>query len=186
MPRTPAELFAHLDRLGLDYRTYDHPPAFTVAEGREVWGGIPGVHCKNLFLKDAKGALWLVTCAAERRVDLKALPQAIGAARISFGQPPLLMEVLGIEPGSVTPFAVINDEACRVTVILDAWMMAQPLVAYHPLRNDATTVLAPDALRAFLRSTGHVVREVWLGEDPHPHSSAAIAGTAAVPPGEAP
>jgi Ala-tRNA(Pro) deacylase len=154
-PATPDDLFALFDRLDIRAVTHRHAPAFTVEEGNRVWGSIPGIHCKNLFLKDAKGRLWLVVAPAERRIDLKALPGLIGAARLSFGSASLLTEVLGIEPGSVTPFAVINDHQHRVSVVLDAWMMAQERVNYHPLRNDMTTTLTPAELIRFLEHTGH-------------------------------
>ena len=162
MPVTSGELLALLGRLGIETATHRHAPAFTVEEGNRVWGAIPGVHCKNLFLKDGKGKLWLAVVPADRRVDLKALPARIGAARLSFGSASLLTEVLGIEPGSVTPFAVVNDPGRRVSVVLDAWMMAQPLVNYHPLRNDMTTGLSPAGLLRFLAHTGHVPLTVEL------------------------
>ncbi len=155
MPATPEDLFALFDRLGLAVTTHHHEAAFTVEQGNAVWGGIPGVHCKNLFLKDAKAKLWLVVAPADRRIDLKALPARIGAARLSFGSADLLREVLGIEPGSVTPFALINDTGRRVSVVLDAWMMEQPLLNYHPLRNTMTTTIRAEDFRTFLTSTGH-------------------------------
>lgn len=155
MPATPDDLFSLFDRLDIRAVTHRHEPAFTVEEGNRVWGSIAGVHCKNLFLKDAKARLWLVVAPTERQIDLKALPGKIGAARLSFGAAPLLFEVLGIEPGSVTPFAVINDPGHRVTVVLDAWMMGQERVNYHPLRNDMTTTLTPAELSRFLAHTGH-------------------------------
>lgn len=161
-PATPDDLFALFDRLDIRAVTHRHEPAFTVEEGNRVWGAIPGIHCKNLFLKDGKGRLWLVVAPADRRIDLKALPARIGAARLSFGSAALLAEVLGIEPGSVTPFAVINDSGHRVSVVLDSWMMAQDLINYHPLRNDMTTTLTPAGLTRFLEHTGHVPRLVDL------------------------
>jgi Ala-tRNA(Pro) deacylase len=161
-PATPEDLFAFLDRLGIEHSTTRHAPAFTVEQGNAVWGDIPGVHCKNLFLKDAKAKLWLVVAPADRPIDLKRLPDRIGSARLSFGQPPLLLEVLGIEPGSVTPFALVNDAERRVNVVLDRWMMSQPLVNFHPLRNDATTTVSPDGLRRFLQATGHDAQLVPL------------------------
>ncbi|CUW41688.1 putative YbaK/aminoacyl-tRNA synthetase-associated domain [Magnetospirillum sp. XM-1] len=154
-PATPDDLFALFDRLDIRAVTHRHEPAFTVEQGHRVWGSIPGIHCKNLFLKDGKGRLWLVVAPADRRVDLKALPARIGAARLSFGSAELLVEVLGIEPGSVTPFAVINDPGQRVSVVLDSWMMTQELVNYHPLRNDMTTTLTPAELVRFFEHTGH-------------------------------
>lgn len=156
MPATADQLLARLGALGIEATTYRHAPAFTVEEGNAVWGDIPGIHCKNLFLKDAKGTLWLVTAPADRKIDLKGLPAMIGSARLSFGSPDRLREALGIEPGSVTPFALINDLGRRVSVVLDSWMMDQPLVNFHPLRNDMTTTVSPSGLRRFLEDTGHV------------------------------
>lgn len=155
MPAKPEDLFAHLDRLGIGVTTHHHAAAFTVEQGNEVWGGIPGIHCKNLFLKDAKARLWLVVAPAERRIDLKRLPDRIGSARLSFGSAELLGQVLGVEPGSVTPFALINDTGHRVSVVLDAWMMEQDLLNYHPLQNTMTTTIRAADFRTFLASTGH-------------------------------
>lgn len=155
MAATPEDLFAHFDRLGLAVTTHHHAAAFTVDQGHEVWGDIPGIHCKNLFLKDAKARLWLVVAPADRRIDLKRLPERIGSARLSFGSADLLRAVLGIEPGSVTPFALLNDSEKRVSVVLDAWMMEQDLLNYHPLRNTMTTTIRAGDLHTFLASTGH-------------------------------
>jgi Ala-tRNA(Pro) deacylase len=162
VPATPDDLFALFDRLEIRAVTHHHEPAFTVEEGHRVWGAIPGMHCKNLFLKDGKGRLWLVVASAERRIDLKSLPERIGSARLSFGSAALLAEVLGIEPGSVTPFALINDTGHRVSVVLDAAMMAQERINYHPLRNTMTTTLSPAELTRFLGATGHVPLTVDL------------------------
>ena len=155
MLRTRDEILARLDALGIESRTFDHPPVFTVEESRQHTRHIPGAHCKNLFLKDKKGSLWLVTCADERRVDLNALSKRLGAARFSFGRAELLREVLGVEPGSVTPLAIVNDTDQRVTHVLDKGWIAQDLVNCHPLQNDATPVLAGADLLRFIRSTGH-------------------------------
>ena len=145
---TPEDLLAHLARLGITTGTVRHDPLFTVEESRRLRGSIPGTHCKTLFLKDKKGQLWLVVAEEEREVDLKRLPAAIGSARLSFGRPELLWEVLGVRPGSVTPFALINDRDLRVRVVLDAAMMEQPLLNYHPLTNEATTTIrSADLLR---------------------------------------
>lgn len=162
MPATPEDLFAHLDRLGLKVATHHHAAAFTVEQGNEVWGDIPGVHCKNLFLKDAKARLWLVVAPADRRIDLKRLPERIGSARLSFGSAELLREVLGVEAGSVTPFSLINDIEKRVSVVLDAWMMEQELLNYHPLVNTMTTTIRAKDFRTFLASTGHCPEVVAL------------------------
>lgn len=155
MPLTRAELMARFDDLGIESRTKDHPPIMTVDEGREHWHDMPGVHAKNLFLKDAKDRLWLVTVPADRAIDLKTLPERIGSKRVSFGKAELLMEVLGVAPGSVTPLSVVNDTEGRVTLVLDAWMMTQDIVNVHPLTNAATTALSPADLLRFVRATGH-------------------------------
>ncbi|OAN50183.1 DNA-binding protein [Paramagnetospirillum marisnigri] len=159
---TPDDLLSLLRRLEIPATTHRHDPAFTVEQGNAVWGAIPGVHCKNLFLKDGKGRLWLVVAPAERRIDLKRLPEAIGSARLSFGSAELLGRTLGIEPGSVTPFALINDHERKVTPVLDRWMMEQPLVNYHPLRNDMTTTIPSEGLLRFLGHTGHLPEVVSL------------------------
>lgn len=163
MPATPDQLFARLDDLGIHTSTHRHPPVFTVEQARAHCGHLPGEHCKNLFLKDKNGHLWLVVTRDSRDVDIKALQKAIGAARLSFGKPELLMEVLGVSPGGVTPFALINDRDQRVTVVLDAEMMAAPTLNYHPLSNEATTAIAPDDLRRFIAACGHEPIELDFG-----------------------
>ncbi len=155
MSTTPDQLFQRLAELNINASTTEHEAVFTVEQARALRGEIPGGHCKNLFLKDKKGALWLVVCLEDAVIDLKALPALIGAARISFGKAELLGEVLGVEPGSVTPFALINDTAHRVNVVLDAKMMQHDVVSYHPLINTATVTLAPDDLLTFISSCGH-------------------------------
>ena len=155
MPATREELFERFKSLGIQTKTRDHAPVFTVEEARALRGEIEGGHCKNLFLKDDKGGLWLIVCLEESQIDLKAAPAKIGSRRLSFGKPDLLMEVLGVEPGSVTPFGLINDTACRVNVVLDAAMMAHELVNYHPLQNTATTTIRSADLLTFIRSLRH-------------------------------
>jgi Ala-tRNA(Pro) deacylase len=154
------DLFRRLRDLGIAHQTHGHPAVFTVEEARRHCGHLPGAHCKNLFLKDKKGALWLVVTLDGREVDIKALQKAIGAARLSFGKAELLHDVLGVTPGAVTPFALINDTRQRVRVILDAEMMAADLLNYHPLRNDATTAIAPADLRRFIDACGHGARDL--------------------------
>lgn len=161
-PLTSEELLDRLAALGIAARTWRHPPIMTVEDGRDHWRDVPGVHCKNLFLKDAKGVYWLVVTPIERVIELKTLPAKIGSKRLSFATAERLREVLGVEPGSVTPFALVNDAERRVRVVLDRWMMAQPLVAYHPLVNTATTVIAPADLRRFIAACGQVADEVAL------------------------
>jgi Ala-tRNA(Pro) deacylase len=154
MPATRAELMTRFNDLGIATKTVDHAPVFTVEEAKKVHGEIPGGHCKNLFCKDEKGVLWLIVALEDQRVDLKAAPALIGSKRLSFGRPDLLMEVLGVEPGSVTPFALINDATKRVNVVLDATMMQEPLLNFHPLRNDATTSISSTDLLKFIQSCG--------------------------------
>ncbi|WP_417514870.1 prolyl-tRNA synthetase associated domain-containing protein [Minwuia sp.] len=155
MAASRADLMAYLDDLGITTSTVEHPPVFTVEEAQTLRGDLPGGHTKNLFLKDKKGGLWLVVCLEDRRVDLKALRKRLGAPQISFGKPELLVETLGIEPGSVTPFALINDRAQSVTVVFDEGMQDFDPLNFHPLKNDATTQISWADLLKFARSTGH-------------------------------
>ena len=161
-PLTPDELFARLDVLGIAHRTYNHPPVFTVEEAKTLRGTLPGGHCKSLFLKDRKGGLWLVVALEECRVDLKALADGLGAPRFSFGSAELLREALGVRPGSVTPFAAINDHAGRVAVMLERAMLAREPLNYHPLENDRTTAVAAAGLVRFLEACGHAPRIVEI------------------------
>jgi Ala-tRNA(Pro) deacylase len=156
MPVSPDELFAYLDSLGIAHKTVTHPPVFTVEQARALRGTVAGGHTKNLFLRDKKGALFLVVAPEDAAIELKSLHRLLGASgRFSFGSPELLREVLGVEPGSVTPFAVVNDKALRVTVVLDAAMMAHEVLNYHPLVNTGTTTISRDGLLKFLEATGH-------------------------------
>jgi Ala-tRNA(Pro) deacylase len=159
---TPDQLFARLDALGIAHRTYHHPPVFTVAEAVALRGQLPGGHCKSLFLKDKKAGLWLLAVLEEQPVDLKRLAALLGAPRFSFGSPALLQAVLGVVPGSVTPFAAANDTASRVTVVLDRTMLGHDPLNYHPLENDKTTAIAPADLLRFLDACGHKPRIVDL------------------------
>ena len=164
MPASRDDLFQRFKDLGITTTTLDHAPVFTVEEARKVHDGLPGGHCKNLFCKDEKGALWLIVCLEDARVDLKAAPARIGSKRLTFGKPELLMEVLGVEPGSVTPFGLINDTIQRTNVILDAQMMEHDILNYHPLKNDASTSIARDDLLTFIKSCGHSPRIVAVAE----------------------
>lgn len=159
MPATPADLFAYLDQLGISHPTLDHPPVFTVEESQTLRGQIAGGHSKNLFLKDKKGALYLVVASEDAVLDLKGLHRRLGAnGRFSFGSPDLLMEVLGVIPGAVTPFATLNDTDQRVTVVLETGLMAHPTINFHPLDNAMTTTVGREDLVRFLTATGHAPR----------------------------
>lgn len=155
-PKTRDELFAALDTLGIAHSTKDHPPVFTVAESQSLRDEIPGGHTKNLFLKDKKGQYFLVTVEEDATVDLKSIHTLIGArGRVSFGKPEPLLALLGVTPGSVTAFGVINDAEGQVQMVIDEALMKHDIINAHPLRNDATTSVARDDLVRFLESTGH-------------------------------
>lgn len=153
-PATRADLFALFDAHGIAHRTLEHPPVFRVGDGAEIKAALPGGHTKNLFLKDAKGQLWLISALAETVIDLKRAPGLIGSARLSFGSAPLMEEVLGVTPGSVTAFALINDGGRRVRLVMDAALLATDPVNFHPLSNDATTAISSVDLLSFLSAIG--------------------------------
>jgi len=154
-PTSPETLLARLDALGIAAHTVTHPPVFTVEQAKALRGELPGHHIKNLFLRNKKKAMWLVVCLEDRRIDLKALAITLDAGRFSFGSASRLMTYLGVEPGSVTPFAAINDTNGQVTVVLDTAILAEGPVNCHPLVNHMTTAIAPADLIRFLESTGH-------------------------------
>jgi Ala-tRNA(Pro) deacylase len=155
MAATPTELFARLDSLGIAHKTVNHPPLFTVEQSRALRGRIPGGHTKNLFLRDKNNAVFLVVALEDASIDLKTLHHKLGAGRFSFGAPALMRELLGVDPGAVTPFGVINDSEGRVTVVLDQPMLDHETLNYHPLDNTMTTSIARDGLLRFLDATGH-------------------------------
>jgi len=156
MPKTPDELLAFLDGLGISVSTVRHPPLFTVAESQSLRGEIAGGHTKNLFLKDKKGAYFLLTVEEEAVVDLKTIHNLIGASgRVSFGKPDMLMDLLGVAPGAVTVFGAVNDTEGRVKIVLDQGLMREETINAHPLTNEATTSIRRDDLLAFLKATGH-------------------------------
>ena len=156
MPKTEAELFSFLDSLGIKTATQRHPPLYTVADSQALRGEIAGGHTKNLFLKDKKDNFFLLTVDEDAIVDLKRVHTLIGAAsRVSFGKPEMLMELLGVVPGAVTVFGLVNDIECRVKVVLDQTLMEQATINAHPLTNEATTSIAAADLIRFIEATGH-------------------------------
>lgn len=166
-PLTPDELCAYLAAQGLSFQRTDHRAVFTVDESRELREGMSGLHSKNLFLKDKKGRLFLVSARDDARIDLKRLHEAIGASgRLSFCSAALLMEKLGVTPGSVTAFAVINDRQGEVTMVMDANLMTGEDVNFHPLINTATLRIGRDAMLGFLRGVGHAPMIVDLPVPP--------------------
>jgi len=148
------DLFTLLDHLGVSHQTLDHPAVFTVGEGEDIKARIAGAHTKNLFLKDAKGQLWLISAEGHAQIDLKRLHTVIGSARLSFGNPDLMAETLGVTPGSVTAFGLINDTGRRVRFVLDRTLAEADLVNFHPLTNTATTTVSRDGFAAFLAGLG--------------------------------
>lgn len=160
---TPEDLFARLADLGIGTETHAHRPVFTVEESRDLRGALPGAHCKTLFLKDKKGALFLCVVEETRRLDMRALSDLLGSGRLSFASAERLGAHLGIEPGAVTPFALINDRDAAIVPVLDADVMAAPVANFHPLVNDRTTAIRPDDLVRFIEACGHAPRVVDLG-----------------------
>jgi Ala-tRNA(Pro) deacylase len=155
-PFDDAGLFARLDELGLAHETVEHEALYTVEQSRALRGDLAGAHIKNLFLRDKKRRMWLVTVLENREMDLKALRHRIGArGNLSFGNAELLMQHLGIIPGAVTPFSVINDRDGAVTMVLDKALTEIDPVNAHPLRNDRTTAIAPQDLASFLEAENH-------------------------------
>lgn len=155
LPTSPEQLFKIFDELEISYRLHRHVPIFTVAEGEHLKKKIPGIHCRNLFLADKKKTMFLVVAANETTVDLKKLQEKLGCGRLSFGSPERLWTYLGIRPGSVCPFVLLNDPEHRVLPVLDSSMMEAEIVNYHPLNNAMTVGLRPEDLLKFIAHTGH-------------------------------
>lgn len=151
---TRDRFLAWLDEQGIPHRTVEHPAVFRVEEGLEIKADLPGAHTKNLFLKDKKGRLWLVSARQDTVIDLKRLDRVIGAARLSFASAELLQDVLGLTPGSVTALGLINDVARQVTFVVDRRLWEAGIVNFHPLLNTATTGLDQAAFRQFLAAIG--------------------------------
>jgi Ala-tRNA(Pro) deacylase len=151
-----AELYALLEANGIAFAHHTHPPLFTVADSQALRGELPGGHVKNMFMKDKKGAIWLATCLEHRQIRIRDLEKEIGAKGLSFGREELLWEVLGVRPGAVTPFGLINDRAAqRVSVALDQQLLEYDPLNFHPLHNEATTTVGRAGFLKFLELTGH-------------------------------
>jgi Ala-tRNA(Pro) deacylase len=155
MPATPEDLFAYLDRLGIAHSTVWHAPLFTVDQSAGLKAEMPGAHTKNLFLKDKDGKLILIAAEAHNALRLNQLHKQIGTARLSFGAPELMTDVLGVQPGSVTAFALMNDAWGRVRFLVDAVLAAADTVNFHPLVNTGTTAISGADFRRFVAATGH-------------------------------
>jgi Ala-tRNA(Pro) deacylase len=163
MPATPEDLFALLDRLGIQTTTVEHPPLFSVEESRGLRGEIPGAHTKNLFLVDRKDRLFLLSADESAAIDLRKLHRKIAASgRLSFGKAEVMRTALGVEPGSVTPFAAMNDSGNRVSVVIDRALLARDPLNFHPLVNTRTTRIAAAGLLRFLEAVGHAPQIVAI------------------------
>lgn len=150
-----ADLYALFERHGIRWTHQTHPPLHTVEESKQLRGDLPGAHVKNMFLKDKKAQLWLVTCFEFRKIRIRDLEKQIGAPKASFGKPETLWDALGIRPGAVSPFGLINDPDHQVRVVLDQQMLEADPINAHPLHNEATTALSRTDFRRFFEITGH-------------------------------
>lgn len=155
MKPVESALYDFLRGHGLAWTRYDHPPLHTVEESRALRGEMPGGHCKNLFLKERKGGFWLAVCLEDREIRIRDLEKAVGAKRLSFGNAETLEEMLGVQPGAVTPFALMNDAAGAVRLVLDKQMLEWDVLNYHPLHNEATIAISTSDLLRFFAATGH-------------------------------
>lgn len=160
MPASPDDLFAYLDQLGLGHETRWHEATFTVEEGRDLKASMPGGHTKNLFMKDKDGVIVLISAHAESELKLNQLHKLIGTRRLSFASGELMVELLGVTPGSVTGFALMNDTGGKVRFVVDKALMAYETLNFHPLVNTGTTAISREDFRAFVKATGHEMTEV--------------------------
>lgn len=148
-------LFNKFKELSIEYMTYNHEPVFTVEQAQKIGSEIPGAQCKNLFLKDSKNNFYLVVAVYDTKIDLKKLSKYIKAPELRFANSDLLKKYLGIEPGSVTPFALINDINHKIIVLLDANLFAHKQAGFHPLFNNSTTVISTEDLKKFMAFCGN-------------------------------
>ncbi len=155
MPATRDELFALLDELGIAHKTTDHKPVFTVEESAEIKADLPGAHSKNLFLKDKGGNFFLICAESHAQIKVNKLHPHLGCKRLSFGKAEYLMEHLGVPPGSVCLFSVMNDKDANVQLIIDKTLADADIVNFHPLLNDATTAISSADMIKFAKATGH-------------------------------
>lgn len=152
---TKNDLYTYFNQLGISSKTFEHEPLFTVEQADKVAHSIPGTHIKNLFLKDDNGQFWLLVAEAHAKIELKKVMQLLKAPKLRFADAPLLMQYLGVLPGSVTPFGLINDRNHSVKVILDHSLLAATIINAHPLENSATTSISLEDFKKFLKATGH-------------------------------
>ena len=156
-------VYATLDALGIRYERHEHPAVFNAEDASKIWDPIPGVQCKNLFLRNKKGDRhYLVVLEISKRADLKDLVKVVGDDRLSFGSPDRLMDRLGLTPGSVSPFGLINDATASVRVLLDADLRGKDRLIFHPNINTASVVVSWGDLEKFLATRSNSVRIVHL------------------------
>jgi Ala-tRNA(Pro) deacylase len=155
-PVSPKQLLDRLIELGIKASTIEHPRVYTVEQSRALRGEIAGCHSKNLFLRNKKGVMWLVVCLENRKVDLKATAKCLGAGRFSFGNPERLMKYLGVVPGAVSPFSIINDRTQQVRIALDLDMLDCEILNFHPLDNAMTTSIKTEDFLSFLEAENHL------------------------------
>ena len=164
MPASPTDLFRYLDALDIVHNTTQHEATFTVEEGRHLKASMPGGHSKNLFMQDRDGVIVLISAWVDSQLKLNQLHKLIGTRRLSFASAELMQEMLGIAPGAVTAFALLNDRDGRVRFIADKALMGFEMVNFHPLVNTATTAISAADLRRFVAATGHDLTEVDFAE----------------------
>lgn len=157
------EVYEALEALGIAFERFAHPPVFTVEEAERYWADIPAAHCKNLFLRNAKGSRhYLVVLGHAKKADLKALSAALGDDRLSFASPDRLMRYLHLTPGAVSPFGLIHDSAREVVVVLDSDLPGTERIGFHPNVNTATITLPTAEFVRFLAAKGNVVKRVRI------------------------
>ena len=155
MPASRQDLFDFLDQNEIAHQTKDHAPVFTVEDSAAIKADMPGAHTKNLFLKDKAGAFFLICAEAHSQIKVNRLHPVLGCKRLSFGKPEPLLEYLGVTPGSVTLFSVLNDTDQNVRLIIDQKLADADIVNFHPLLNDATTAISCADMIKFAKATGH-------------------------------
>ena len=155
LPTAPETLMERLTAAGISFSRHEHPPLRTVEDSKAFRGEMEGTHVKNLYLRDRKKRNFLVVAQEDRDIDLKTLPDKIGSDRLSFGSADRLFEFLGVRPGAVSPFTLINDPENHVTVALDASLLEAETLFFHPLVNDLTLGVTAEGLRSFLAMSGH-------------------------------
>jgi Ala-tRNA(Pro) deacylase len=163
MTEQEASVVARLTELGIPFTRHEHPPVATVDEATSHWAGIDATHCKNLFLRNQKGDRhYLVVLVATKRADLRAVAGQIGDGKLSFASPERLMAHLGVTPGSVSPFGLINDREHQVRVVLDRDFEASTRLAFHPNINTLTFTIAAADFTKFLAACGNAIQQVTI------------------------